>query len=67
MREAITQARNDIDTIRSRYTEQVVKGVKPGTTYTGTVSYGPNVAPCELKFLDPPPGGDARFASSRSR
>ena len=27
------------------------------------MSYRQNVAPCELRFLDPPPGGDARFAS----
>ena len=63
VRDAIAQARKEIDAIRSRYTEQVVRGVKPGTLYTGTVSYGPNVAPCELRFLDPPPGGDARFAN----
>ena len=63
MRDAVAQARKDIDAIRARYMEQVVRGVKPGTTYTGTVSYGPNVAPCELRFMDPPPGGDARFAS----
>ena len=63
VRDAVAQARKEIDAIRSRYTEQVVRGVKPGTLYTGTVSYGPNVAPCELRFLDPPPGGDAHFAN----
>lgn len=62
LRDAIAQARKEIEAIRGRYTEQVVKGVKPGTTYTGTVSYRQYVAPCELRFLDPPPGGDARFA-----
>ncbi len=63
VRDAISQARKDIEAIRDRYTEQVVRGVKPGTTYNGTVSFRANVAPCELRFLDPPPGGDARFAS----
>ena len=63
VRDAVTQARKEIDAIRSHYTEQVVRGVKPGTFYTGTVSYGPNVAPCELRFLDLPPGGDVHFAN----
>lgn len=63
VRDSIAQARKDIEAIRGRYAEQVASGTKPGTTYTGTVSYRQNVAPCELRFLDPPPGGDARFAS----
>ena len=48
---------------RGRYAEQIAKGTKAGTVYTGTVSYRQNVAPCELRFLDPPPGGDAHFAT----
>ena len=63
VRDAINQTRKEIDAIRGRYAEQVVNGTKPGTVYTGKVSYGSNVAPCELKFLDPAPGADARFAS----
>ena len=63
MRDAITQARKEIGAIRGRYAEQVVNGTKPGTVYTGKVSYGSNVAPCELRFLDPSPGADTRFAN----
>ncbi len=63
VRDAVSQARKEIEAIRRRYTEQVVRGTKPGTLYTGAVSYGANVAPCELRFLDPPPGGDAHFAN----
>ena len=63
VRDAINQARKEIGAIRGRYTEQVVSGAKPGTVYTGKVSYGSNVAPCELRFLDPSPGADTRFAN----
>ena len=67
VRDAVAQARKEIDAIRSRYAAQVAKGTKPGTVYTGTVSFRQNVAPCELRFLDPPPGGDAHFASLEVR
>lgn len=63
VRDAITQARKAIDATRGRYAAQVSSGTKPGAVYTGKVSYGSNIAPCELRFLDPPPGADAHFAS----
>ena len=65
--DAITKARQEIDAIRSRYAEQVAKGSKPGTTYQGRVSFRQNVQPCELRFLDPPAGGDAHFAAIEVR
>ena len=61
--DAIAQARQQIETVRSSYADQILRGTKPGTVYTGTVSYAQNVAPCELRFLDPTPGGDARFVN----
>ena len=63
VRDAVAQARKDIEAIRSRYAEQVIQGTKPGTAYRGRVSFRQDVLPCELRFLDPPPGGDARFAT----
>ena len=64
MRDAIIQARKEIEAIRSRYTEQVVRGVKPGhPLHRARSATAPASSPCELKFLDPPPGGDARFAN----
>ena len=67
MRDAINQARKEIGAIRGRYAEQVVNGTKPGTVYTGKVSYGSNVAPCELRFLDRRPARIRALRTSRSR
>ena len=63
VRDAITQARKEIDAIRGRYAEQIAQGTKPGTVYQGRVTFRQNVQPCEVRFVDPPPGADAHSAS----
>ncbi len=65
--DAITHTREQIEAIRSRYAEQVAKGSKLGTTYQGRVTFRQDVQPCELRFLDPPVGGDAHFAAIEVR
>ena len=67
VRDAVAQARKNIEAIRSRYAEQVAKGTKPGTVYQGRISFRQDALPCELHFVDPPTGGDTHFASIEVR
>lgn len=66
VRDDIAQARKDIELVRHRYAEQVTRGIKPDTTYTGAVNLDGSTVTCELRFLLPPAGssgGDAPLAS----
>ena len=62
-RDAIAQARKEIEAIKGRYAEQVANSTKSGTAYQGRVTFRQNVQPCEVRFVDSPPGADGHFAS----
>ncbi len=62
-RDAIAQAKQQIEAVRGRYADQMARSTRPGTTFRGQISFHQTMLPCELRFLDPPPGGDPRFTA----
>ncbi len=62
-REAIASAKQQQATIEASHQKDLAAATRPGTTYRGNVTRNGKTMLAEVRFVDPPPGSDARVAA----